>query len=63
MRNEITKIYGYYRSYYTNVKLSSEYLEKKSSILKSKGITSIAIKEYANKLYSDLRYGSEFERW
>ncbi len=52
-----------YRSYYTNVKLASEYLEKKSSILTSKGITNIAIKEYANKLYGDLRYGSEFERW
>ncbi|MGC8820781.1 MAG: DUF5696 domain-containing protein [Fervidobacterium sp.] len=51
-----------YRSYYTNIKLSSKYLEQKIKSLNSKGINNVAIREYATKLYGDLKYNSEFVR-
>ncbi|TYB94358.1 MAG: hypothetical protein FXF54_05840 [Kosmotoga sp.] len=51
-----------YRSYYTNIKLSSEYIEEKSQKLIDLGFSNIAIKEYGSKLYGDMRFNKEFPR-
>ncbi|MDK2886549.1 MAG: hypothetical protein PWP54_1107 [Thermosipho sp. (in: thermotogales)] len=52
----------FYRSYYTNIKLASEYLKEKASKLNKLGIANIAIKEYGIKLYGDLLVDKEIYR-
>lgn len=51
-----------YRFYYPNIKLSSKYIEDKSQKLNELGFSNIAIKEYGNKLYGDMRFNKEFPR-
>ncbi len=51
-----------HRFYYTNIKLSSKYVEEKSQKLNELDFSNIAIKEYGNKLYGDMRFNNEFPR-
>jgi len=52
----------FYRSYYTNIKLASKYLEEKASKLDELGIKNLAIQEYGIKLYGDLLVDKEIFR-
>lgn len=51
-----------YRSYFTNVKLASEYLIDRAGAAKRLGVHGLALKEYPRRLYGDLKMDREFYR-
>lgn len=51
-----------YRSYFVNINLASNYLLKRAEKIKELGITNIAIREYGNKLYGELKFNKELYR-
>ncbi|MFN6991945.1 MAG: DUF5696 domain-containing protein [Fervidobacterium sp.] len=51
-----------YRRYFVNINLASSYLLKRVEEIKKLGVTNIAIREYGNKLYGDLKFNKELYR-
>lgn len=51
-----------HRFYYSNVRLASKYIEDKSQGLAELGFTNLAIREYGNKLYGDMRINNQIPR-
>ncbi|MDK2839982.1 MAG: hypothetical protein PWQ83_1554 [Thermosipho sp. (in: thermotogales)] len=52
----------FFRSYYTNIKLSSDYLKEKALKMNELGIKNLALKEYGIKLYGELLIDNEIYR-
>mgnify|MGYP001627111212 CR=1 FL=1 len=51
-----------YKSYYVRIDLASRYLLMRASKLSQLGFKNFAVKEFANKLYGNLKIGSEIYR-
>ncbi|WP_372590227.1 DUF5696 domain-containing protein [Fervidobacterium pennivorans subsp. carthaginiensis] len=51
-----------YKSYYVRIDLASRYLLTRASKLSQLGFKNVAVREYANKLYGNLKIGSEIYR-
>ncbi|WP_448375832.1 DUF5696 domain-containing protein [Fervidobacterium sp.] len=51
-----------YRSFYTKIDLAAKYLSLRANGLFKQGIENVAFKEFASKLYGDLKRGSEIYR-
>lgn len=51
-----------YRSYYTNILMASKYLEEVVQHVSKYGVSGLAVREYASRLYGDLKMGREIYR-